>query len=85
MSGVLANRFLRKVFGPKKEGWRTGDWRKISLWGLLDLYSSPHIIRLIKLETITWAVQVACMGENRNTCRAFVEKPEVNGQFVMPG
>jgi len=25
------------------------------------------------------------MGENRNTCRVFVEKPEGNGPLVLPG
>jgi hypothetical protein len=64
---------------------RTGDWRTIALWRLLDLYSSPHNIRVIKLKSITWIVHVAYIGENRNACRVFVEKPEVNGPLVMSG
>ena len=47
--------------------------------------SSPHIIRFIKLKTITWAVNVVYTGEIRNTCRVFVEKPEGNRPLVLPG
>jgi hypothetical protein len=28
---------------------------------------------------------VAYPGENRNSCRVFVEKPEGNGPLIMPG
>ena len=62
MSSALANRVLRKLFGPKKRDGEQQTGEKFYYGGLLDLYSSPHIIRSIKLKTITWAVHVACMG-----------------------
>lgn len=67
-----------------KRGMGNRRVEKIFTMGLLDFYSSPHIIRIIKVKIITWAVHVACMGENRNTCRVFVEKPEGNGPLAMP-
>jgi hypothetical protein len=43
---------------------------------LHDLYSSPSIIRLIKLRRMRWAGYVARMGEKRNVCKLLVGKPE---------
>jgi hypothetical protein len=43
---------------------------------LHDLYSSPSIIRIIKSRRMTWVGYVARMGENRNTYRLLVGKPE---------
>jgi hypothetical protein len=40
------------------------------------LYSSPSIIRIIKLRKMRWAGHVARMGENRNAYRLLVRKPE---------
>jgi hypothetical protein len=40
------------------------------------LYSSPSIIRIIKLRRMRWAEHVAQMGENRNVYRLLVGKPE---------
>ena len=45
---VLENRVLRRIFGPKRDGV-TGEWRKLHNEELHDLYSSPSIVRLIKL------------------------------------
>jgi hypothetical protein len=42
---VLENRVLRKIFGPKRDEV-TGEWRKLHNEELLDLYSSPSIIRM---------------------------------------
>jgi hypothetical protein len=44
---VLENRVLRRTFGPKGDGV-TGGWRKLYNEELLNLYSSPNIIRIIK-------------------------------------
>jgi hypothetical protein len=38
---------LRRILGPKKDEV-TGGWRKLHNEELLDLYSSPSIIRIIK-------------------------------------
>jgi hypothetical protein len=40
------------------------------------LYSSPSIIRIIKLRRMRWVGHVAQMGEKRNMYRLLVEKPE---------
>ena len=53
---VFENRVLRGIFGPKKE------WRKLYTEELDELYSSPNIVRVIKLRKIRWAGHVACMG-----------------------
>jgi hypothetical protein len=42
------NRVLRRIFGPKRDGL-TGGWRKLHNEELHNLYSSPSIIRIIKL------------------------------------
>jgi hypothetical protein len=43
---------------------------------LLDFYSSPSIIRIIKSRRKSWADHVARMGEERNAYRLLVRKPE---------
>jgi hypothetical protein len=40
------------------------------------LYSSPSIIRIIKLRRMRWAGHVARMGEKRNAYRLLVGNPE---------
>jgi hypothetical protein len=44
----------------------TGEWRKMHNEELRDLYSSPCIIRIIKLRRMRWAGHIALMGEKRN-------------------
>ena len=43
---------------------------------LNDLYSSPNIVRVIKLRRMRCAEHVACMGEERGVYRVLVGKPE---------
>jgi hypothetical protein len=45
---VLENRLLRRIFGSKRDEV-TGDLRKLHNEELHNLYSSPSIIRMIKL------------------------------------
>jgi hypothetical protein len=66
---------LRRIFGPKRDGV-TGGWRKLHNEELHNLYSSPSIIRIIKLRRMRWAGHVARMGEKRNMYRLLVGKPE---------
>ena len=44
---VFENRALRRVFGPKRDGV-TGEWRKLHNEELIDLYSLPNIVRVVK-------------------------------------
>jgi hypothetical protein len=54
---VFENRVLR-IFGPKRDGVM-GRWRKLYNKELHNLYSSPSLIRIIKLRRMRWAGHVA--------------------------
>jgi hypothetical protein len=71
---VFENRVLR-TFGPKRDE-ETGGWRKLHNEELHNLYSSPNIIRMMKIR-IKWARQVARMGETGDAYRILVGKPEI--------
>jgi hypothetical protein len=68
----------RRIFGPKS-GEVTGGWRKVHNEELHNLYSSPSIIRIIKLRRIRLAGHVERMGEKRPVYRLLVGKPEGKG------
>jgi hypothetical protein len=57
---VFENRVLRGIFGPKRDEV-TGEWRKLLIGELHNLYSSPDIIRQIKSRRMRWAGHVASM------------------------
>jgi hypothetical protein len=58
---VFKNRMLRRIFGPKRDTL-TGEWRKLHIEELNDLYSLPNIVRVIKSRRMRWAGHVACTG-----------------------
>jgi hypothetical protein len=58
---LFENRVLRRIFGPKRNEVMVG-WRKLHNEELSDLYSSPSIVRMIKLRRMIWAGNVARMG-----------------------
>ena len=62
---MLENRALRRMFGPKRDEV-TVEWRKLHEEELNDLYSSPNIVRLKKIEKneMGWACS-AYGGEER--------------------
>jgi hypothetical protein len=70
---AFENRVLRRIFGPKTDEV-TGEWRKLYSRELLNLYSSPDIIRQIKPRRMRWAGHVTRMGEGRNLYRFLVGK-----------
>jgi hypothetical protein len=72
---VFENRVLRIIFVPKRDEV-TGEWRKLHNEELHNLYSSPDIIRQIKLRRMRWAGHVARMGKERKLCKVLVGKPE---------
>jgi hypothetical protein len=44
---VFENRVLRRLFGPKRDEV-TGEWRKLHIEELNDLYFLPNIVRVVK-------------------------------------
>jgi hypothetical protein len=72
---VFENRVLRRIFAPKTDE-ATGEWRRLHNEELNDLYSSPNIIRVIKLRRMRWTGLVARMEGNRSAYRILVGKPE---------
>jgi hypothetical protein len=72
---VFENRVLRRIFGPKRDEV-TGEGRKLHNEELHNLYSSPDIIRQIKLRRMRWAGHAARMGEERKVYKVLVGKPE---------
>jgi hypothetical protein len=72
---VFENRVLRRIFGPRRDEI-TGEWRRLHNEELIDLYSSPDIVRVIKSRRMRWAGHVARMGERRGAYRVLVGKPE---------
>jgi len=71
---VSENRVLMRIFGPKRDKV-TREWRKLHN-ELNDLYSSPSIVRVIKLRRMTWVGHIARMGKRRGVYRVLVGKPE---------
>ena len=67
---VFENRVLRRIFGPKWDEV-TGEWRKLPNGGLNDLYSSPHIKRLIKSRRMRWSEHVTRMGRQMRCMQDF--------------
>ena len=57
------NVVLRRILGSRREEV-TGEWRRLHNEELNDLYSSPNIVRVIKLRRMIWVGHVAHMGED---------------------
>jgi hypothetical protein len=68
---VFENRVLGRILGPKWDEVM-GEWRKLHNGELHNLYSSPDIIRQIKLRRMRCAGHVAHMGEGRNIYRVLM-------------
>ena len=46
---MFENMVLRRIFGPRRDEV-TGEWRRLHNKELNDLYSSPNIVRVDKIE-----------------------------------
>jgi hypothetical protein len=72
---VFENRMLRRLFGHKRDDIM-GEWQKLHIGELHNLYSSSDIISQIKSRRMRWTVHVACVVEGRKVYRVLVGKPE---------
>jgi hypothetical protein len=81
---VLENRVLRRLFGLKRNEI-TREWRKLHNEELIELYSSPNIIWVIKSRRMRWAEHVARMTGRRCSYRAWVGTPEGKRPLGRPG
>jgi len=74
---------LRRIFRPTRDEV-TGEWRRLHIEELNDLYSSPNIVRVIKSRRMWWAGHLARMGEERGVYRVLVGKPEGRRPLERP-
>jgi hypothetical protein len=80
---------FRRIFGPKRE--EDGSWRKLHNDELHSLYSSPNIVRVIKLRRMRWVGHVARMGEGdvysvfvgRSEGRRLLGRPRRRGRITL--
>jgi hypothetical protein len=80
--GVLENRALRRISGPKRDE-TVGGWSKSHKEGLHNLYSLPHI--MIKSRSMIQAGHLALKGENRRSSyRVLAGKPEAKRPLTRP-
>ena len=70
---VIANRILRRLFGPKRD--ENVEWRKLRNEELHSLYRSPNVVRVIKYGILRWAGHVARMEEGRSDFKILTSKP----------
>jgi len=68
--GKVGSEFLR--LGPKRDEI-TGEWRRLHIEELNDLYSSLNIIWAIKSRRMRW---VSHMGQSRGAYKVLVGKPD---------
>ena len=69
---MFESRVLRRIFGPKRDEIK-GEWTKLHIEKLYDLYSALNIIWVRKSRRKRWAGHVAHMG---GTCRVLVGRSE---------
>jgi len=70
---AFENRVLRRMFGPDR-GEVTGKWRKVHNRELCVLYCSSDIW-VIKSRRMSWAGNMARMGEGRGAYRVLIGRP----------
>jgi hypothetical protein len=80
---LFENRMVREIFGLKMDEI-AGGWRKLNSEKLRNICSSPNVIRMIKLRSMSWTGYVTRMGERRNAYRILLGKPEVKSPLGRP-
>ena len=58
---MFENMVLRRMFGTRRDEV-TGEWRRLHIEELNDLFCSPNIVRVIKSRRMRWAGHVAGMS-----------------------
>ena len=61
LQSVFENKVLRRLFGPNRDEV-TGDWRRLRVEELNDLYSSRNIFWVMISRRKEWAEYVTHMG-----------------------
>jgi len=74
---------FRRILGPNRVEV-AGKWRKLHNEELSELYSSPNIVRVIKLRRTEGAVHVPRMRERKGVYRVSVEKTEGKTRLGRP-
>jgi hypothetical protein len=91
--GLLTLREEHRLRGVRDQGaeniWTkreevAGGWRRLHNEELHDLYTSPHVIRVIKSRRLKRDVHVARTGEMRIAYTILVENPEANRSLRRP-
>jgi hypothetical protein len=80
---IYKNRVLRRIFGPQRDEV-TREWRRLLNKELYALYSSPDIIRVIKLRRLRWSGDVARTGRGARQ-RVLMEKLRKGSHLEDPG
>jgi len=62
---------LRVIFGTDWES-KTGEWRKLGIKELHELYCSPYVVRGMKSRHMWWKGHVYCMVERRSVFRGLM-------------
>jgi len=52
---VLERQILRKIFGPVKDGWLSGEWRIRKKQRIEKLFHKPSIPETVKNKRLQWA------------------------------
>jgi hypothetical protein len=66
---------LRRMFGAKRDEV-TREWRKVHNEEIQDLYSSPNIVQVKKIEKNKVGGACSSDGEGRDVYRGLMGKPE---------
>jgi hypothetical protein len=81
---VFEKRLLRRIFGPKRNGITEGC-RKLHNEEVLNLYSLPNIVRVLKSRSMRWARHVARMVMNLGFHKGGEFFKELSVKFTSQG